>query len=80
MWLLSATTGDPTLWTQLFGPWGASLGVLAGALVFTTRLLLQSQARERQLYDRVIDQGEKLAPVLEEAVRELRRLDPERRT
>lgn len=80
MWLLStAAPEDPSLWTQLFGAWGACLAVLAGFCLFFARAWLASLARERALYDRVIDQAERSVPVLEEAIRELRRIDPERR-
>ena len=72
--LVAAGTGidDPGLWTQ-FGPWGAALAVLAGAIVWLlrdrARLLTdidERDARERALYDRIIAQGDHIAPVLVE--------------
>ena len=79
MWLLSAET--PDLWSQ-FGPWGASLAVLAAAIGWLLRdrsrllrTIKDGEDRERALYDRIIDQGDKLGPLIERNTRAIERAE-----
>lgn len=73
--LADASVVDPSLWTELFGPWGAALAVLAAWAGLATKGWMASLGRERKLYERVIDQGAELGPLIQENTRELKRLD-----
>lgn len=65
-------TPDPSLWEQ-FGPFGIVFVLMAIAIGYLARQLTESQTRERQLYDRITDQAEAFAPLIERLLRELER-------
>lgn len=86
MWpSLAQTATDPSAWDAL-GPWGPAIGALVtfggGAITWLVkdraRIVTQRDEgleRERNLYDRIITQHEKLVPLIERLARELDRRD-----
>ena len=88
-WLLSgtdpSTLADPSTWQQ-FGVFGIVFVVMTilggGSILWLLRdrarlvaSLAAADARERTLYDRIIEQGATLAPVLERNTRALDRAE-----